>query len=648
MDKKIKVSKKPKNDKPILAETKLNTPIAHDDFPIVGIGASAGGLEALELFFKNMPENCAMAFVVIQHLDPTHVCVMPELLQRNTSMKVIQASDYMKVEPNCVFVIPPNKSLSILNGALHLLEPLESRGLRLPVDYFFRSLADDKLDKSIGIILSGMGSDGCLGLKSIKEKNGLVLVQDPASAKFDGMPRSAIGAVTADIVAPAEELPAKLIALLKAIPTAKEHQEIDDKYKSNLDKIIILLRDKTGHDFSLYKKNTLLRRIERRKGLHEIEKIQNYVRYLQENPHEVDLLFKELLIGVTSFFRDSAVWEKLKESTLPTLIDALPNGHVIRAWVTACSTGEEAYSLAILFKEAMGKVENHKRLTLAIFATDIDKDAIVEARKGYFRKNIVNDVSEERLSAFFTPEGEGFRVNSSIREMIVFAVQNVIKDPPFTRLDIITCRNLFIYMEGELQKKLIYLFNYSLNPGGILLLGTSETMGSKIDEFETLDNKLKIFRSTGKVLLPEAVSFSSALRNTTDTTVDKAPKVVDNIQSLAEQVLIQRFSPASVLVNAAGDIIFITGRTGKYLEPVAGKANMNIYAMAREGLANELPGAFHKAMQSFDPVIRRNIKVGINGGSQIIDLTVQRLERPDALKGMIIVVFRGLSSCLKM
>jgi len=614
------------------------------EFPIVGIGASAGGLEALELFFRNMPENNGMAFVVIQHLDPTHVGIMPELLQRFTSMKVVQANDDLKVKPNCVYVIPPNKSMSILNGSLHLFDPVESRGQRLPIDIFLRSLADDRLEKSIGIILSGMGSDGSLGLKAIKEKNGLVLVQAPASAKFDGMPRSATEAVIADIVAPAEELPVKLIDILKFIPKINNEDEVDSKNKSNLDKIIILLREQSGHDFSLYKKNTLFRRIERRKGIHQIDKIQNYVRYLQENPIEVDLLFKELLIGVTSFFRDSAVWDNLKESILPSMINDLPNGYVLRAWVTGCSTGEEAFSLAIIFKEAMEQFKNTKKLTLQIFATDLDNGAIEEARKGMFSKNIEVDVSPDRLSQFFIVEGEGYRVNSSIREMVVFAAQNVIKDPPFTRLDLLSCRNMLIYMESELQKKLMSLFNYALNSGGIMLLGTSETIGPNSDGFEVIDNKLKIFRRLQRGILPELIDFPSSFRNTSKTTEQKTPKVVENIQTLADQVLLQRFSPASVLTNAAGDIIYITGRTGKYLEPTAGKANLNIHAMAREGLRHELPGAFRLAMQSFNTVIRRNIKVGTNGGTQLLDLTVQRLEGPESLRGMIIVVFADVNA----
>ncbi len=619
------------------------------EFPIVGIGASAGGLEALEQFFGNMPRETGMAFVVIQHLDPNHVGIMPELLQRITPMKVFQASDRLKVRANCVYVIPPNKSMSLLNGSLHLFDPIESRGLRLPVDYFFRSLAEDRQQSSVGIILSGMGSDGSLGLKAIKEKNGIVLVQDPASAKFDGMPRSALEAVIADIVASAEDLPAKLIAYLKFLPVVLTDPNEDVRNKSNLEKIIIILREQSGHDFSLYKKNTLFRRIERRKGVHQIDKINNYVRFLQENPKEVGILFKELLIGVTSFFRDAAMWELLKDKVLPALMDELPTGHVLRTWVTGCSTGEEAYSLAIVFKEALEKSKKPKHLTLQIFATDLDNDAVELARKGVFPLNITADVSPERLSRFFTAEADGYRVNTVIREMVVFAPQNVIKDPPFTKLDILLCRNMLIYMEPELQKKLIALFNYSLNPGGIMVLGTAETLGSLSVAFKEIDAKYKIYKCAETALSAELIDFPSSFYHHRGVNVEKKTpqKVVENIQVLADQILLQHFAPASVLLNTAGDILYITGRTGKYLEPVAGKANWNIHAMAREGLRHELPGAFRKAMQNFNPVIIRNVKIGANGGTIFVDVTVQRIENPDVLKGMIMLVFTDVPAMVE-
>lgn len=624
--------------------TNVKKPVLSEacQFPIVGIGASAGGLEALEQFFENMPVDSGMAFVVIQHLDPNHVGIMPELLQRITKMKVFQASDSLKVKPNCVYVIPPNKSLSLLHGGLHLFDPVESRGLRLPIDIFFRSLAEDRQEKSIGIILSGMGSDGSLGLKAIKEKNGMVLVQDPSTAKFDGMPRSAIEAVIADIVISADELPSKLIAYLKFIPVAKTETETAEvKIRSNLDKIIILLREQSGHDFTLYKKNTLFRRIERRKGIHQIDKIQNYVRFLQENPKEVEILFKELLIGVTSFFRDFEVWELLKDTILPSLMNKLPEGYVLRAWVPGCSTGEEAYSLAIVFKEALAKIRKHKNLSLQIFATDLDRDAIEIARKGNFSKNISADISPERINQFFTLDGEGYRVNTTIREMVVFASQNVIKDPPFTKLNFLSCRNMLIYMEPELQKKLMALFHYSLIPGGIMLLGTAETLGNQNEGFRELNGRFKIFQRSEIILRQELVDFPSSFHSKKEQRrAEKIPaKVVENIQTIADQILLQRYAPASVLVTEKGDIIYITGHTGKYLEPVAGKANWNIFVMARESLRHELPGAFRKAMTNFNEVILRSINVRTNGGTLFVDVTIQRLESPDSVRGMIMVLF---------
>ncbi len=645
MAKTIKTPKTNSNG-PIIPKKELNP-----DFPIVGIGASAGGLEALEQFFQNVPKDNGMAFVVIQHLDPTHVGIMPELLQRITTMKVTQAADGMKVKPYWVYVIPPNKSLSVLNGSLLLFEPVETRGLRLPIDFFFRSLALDRKEKSIGLVLSGMGSDGSLGLKAIKEVNGLVLVQSPDSAKFDGMPRSAIDAVIADIVAPANELPAKLIEFLKFVPIiSHDDKDLAAKNKSNLDKIIILLREQTGHDFSLYKKNTLLRRINRRKGIHQIDKILNYVRFLQENPKEIDILFKELLIGVTNFFRDTLVWEKLKLNVLPALLQEMPQNSVLRAWVPACSSGEEAYTLAIIFQEAVEKLKNRRNLTLQIFATDLDNDAIEIARRGVFNENIIADVSPERLSRFFTPEPTGYRVNASIREMVVFAPQNVIKDPPFTKLDLLTCRNMLIYMEPELQKKLMALFNYSLNPGGILILGTSETLGSFSEGFDEVDARLKIYERSAAHPLPELIDFPSSFSRSKKAPFEiKVPiKVVENIQSYADQVLLQRFAPASVLVNDKGDIIYITGKTGKYLEPSAGKANWNVYVMSRDGLREALPMAMRKAMQNYEPTKLRNIKVGTNGSTHFVDVVVQRIESPPVIKGMLMIVFTDVAAVIDL
>ncbi len=611
-------------------------------FPIIGIGTSAGGLEALEHFLSHVPKSSGMAFVIVQHLDPTRKGIMPELLQRTTGMKVIQVKDRTWVQPNSVYVIPPNKDMSILHGVLHLLEPASPRGLRLPIDFFLRSLAHDQQEHSIGVILSGMGSDGTLGLRAIKEKGGVVLVQDPATAKFDGMPRSAIESGLADIIAPVDDLPGRILAYLQRTPLAQTSETtLAEKTQNALDKAIILLRTHTGHDFSLYKKNTFYRRIERRMGIHQIEKIADYVRYLQENTQELDLLFKELLIGVTSFFRDPAVWEELRKKTLPALIASRPDGHVLRAWVPGCSTGEEAYSLAMVFKEVTEKNKPKKKVTLQVFATDLDKDAISKARQGLYPENICADVTPQHLSRFFTKDEHGCRVTAEIRAMVTFAPQSIIMDPPFTKLDLLSCRNLLIYLATEMQKKLIPLFHYSLTPGGILLLGSAETVGTFTDLFTPLNNKLRIFRRTDSALRSEPIdfpsSFAAPLPNGAETR--PVPKPQPSLQSVADQLVLERYAPPALLVDDKGNILYVSGRTGKYLEPAAGKANWNIFVMAREGLRYELGNAFHQALEEKASISVRGIKVGTNGGEKFVDITVQRLEEPESLRGLVMIVF---------
>jgi two-component system CheB/CheR fusion protein len=480
-------------------------------FPIVGIGASAGGLEALEQFLGHVPAGSGLAFVIVQHLDPTHKGIMPELLQRATGMKVAQVRDRTRVRPDCVYVIPPNKDMSILHGVLHLLVPTAPRGLRLPIDFFLRSLAQDQHEHSVGVILSGMGSDGTLGLRAIKEQGGVVLVQEPATAKFDGMPRSAIDAGLADIVAPVDRLPGKIIDYLHRTPLiSRTEAALEDKAQSALEKVVVLLRAHAGNDFSFYKRNTLYRRIERRMGIHQIDKMSAYVRYLQENSQELDLLFKELLIGVTSFFRDPAVWELLRKEVVPALLAGRSPRQALRAWVPGCSTGEEAYSLAIVLKEAIEELKPKTTLGIQIFATDLDRDAVEKARQGVFPANIAADVSKERLRRFFNKEEHGYGVRKEIREMVIFAPQNLILDPPFTKLDILSCRNLLIYLTAEVQKKLIPLFHYSLSPGGILLLGSAETVGECTGLFAPLSGNSRIFRRTESAGPPELVGFPSS------------------------------------------------------------------------------------------------------------------------------------------
>ena len=615
--------------------------VKSDQFPIVGIGASAGGLEALELFLKNVPEKSGMAFVVVQHLDPTQKGMLPELLQRISNMKVFQAEDLMIVKSNCIYVIPPNKTMSVFKGVLHLFEPVEIRGLRLPVDFFLRSLADDQNEYAVGIILSGMGSDGSNGIRAIKEKNGIVLVQDPETARFESMPRNAINSGLVDIVAPPEKLPSELIHFLKQIPVVKSNLNIEVKDKSAFEKIIILLRTHTGNDFSLYKRNTVYRRIERRMGVHKIDKISSYVHLLQENPKELHILFKELLIGVTNFFRDAPVWEKLKEKGFPALFDKMkPNTH-LRAWIPGCSTGEEAYSLAIVFKEALEKIKLNKAISLQIFASDIDSDAIDIARKGLFTDNIVADMAPKRLSRFFTKTEDAYRINTEIRELIVFAQHNIIMHPPFTNLDIISCRNLLIYLDTELQRKLLGLFYYSLNPKGLLMLGTSETLGVQSHLFTPVDSGLKIFKRSDTNLNPQLFDFPSSFTRPKLGKIEniESEKPIMNIQTLADQLLLQQFSPAGVLVNENGDILYISGRTGKYLEPAVGKANLNIFAMLRPGYQNDFTIAFRKAVTNKEAVVLHSVKSGTNGGTISLNVNIHWIHKPEPLYGKLMITF---------
>jgi two-component system CheB/CheR fusion protein len=626
----------------MVAPLETPAPAPSVSFPIVGIGASAGGLEALEHFLSHVPKNSGMAFVIVQHLDPTRKGIMHELLQRATGMKVTQVKDRTRVQPDCVYVIPPNKDMSILHGVLHLLEPASPRGLRLPIDFFLRSLAQDQQERSIGVILSGMGSDGTLGLRAIKENAGVALVQDPATAKFDGMPRSAIDSGLADIVAAVDDLPGRILGYLKRTPLIHAPElAMEDKTEGGLEKAIILLRAHTGHDFSLYKKNTIYRRIERRMGIHQIEKIAAYIRYLQENSQELNLLFKELLIGVTSFFRDEAPWEELRESVIPALLASRPPGHVLRAWVPGCATGEEAYSLAMVFQEAMEKIKPPKKFKLNIFATDLDKDAIDKARQGVYPSNIAANVSPERLTRFFAKVEHGYRVGAEIREMVVFAPQSLIMDPPFTKLDILSCRNLLIYLAPEMQKKLIPLFHYSLSSDGILLLGSAETVGNFTDLFASVGGKTRIYRRTESATRTEPIEFPSSFAPylPPGTAARPEAKTLVSLQSLADQLVLDQYSPPSVLVNDKGDILYVSGRTGKYLEPAAGKANWNIFAMARPGLRYELTNAFQKALRQKGTVLLKGLRIETNGAEHFVKLTVQQIEEPEPLRGSIMIVF---------
>lgn len=627
---------------------------AKKPFPLVGIGASAGGLEALELFLQNVPNNSHMAFVIVQHLDPVCKSLLAELLHRITAMPVVEVTERTRVEPDHVYVIPSNNDMSILHGVLHLHPITSPSGLRLPIDFFFQSLAEDCQERSVAVILSGMGSDGTLGLGAIKEKGGAVFVQSPESAKFDGMPRSAINAGLADVVARAEELAGRIIDHLKHLLIGHEpetaHDEID---RRNLEEIVTLLKARTRQDFSLYKKNTIYRRIQRRMRLHQIGRIADYVQYLRSNPHEVDLLFGELMIGVTSFFRDPLAWEQLKTHCIPALLKSKPDGGELRAWTVACSTGEEAYSLAIAFMEVLEQFKPANNWSLQIFATDLNKDAIDKARAGVYPPSIAADVSPERLQRFFRKHERGFQVRKEIRDMVIFATQNVCGDPPFSRLHILTCRNLLIYLTSESQRSLLPLFHHSLAPGGFLLLGSAETVGTCNDLFEFISETSKLYRkrdrASGARLMDIPFSFihrTPRLSDSIGTPHDKRAttmKTVPDIQALTNNVLLQRYAPAGVLTNSEGDILYVSGHTRKYLEPAAGKANWNIFAMFREGLGQSLHLAFLNAMRDKTTTTAQG-SVGTNGGKQMVKVTIEPLTEPPSMRGMALFVFEDVAA----
>jgi two-component system, chemotaxis family, CheB/CheR fusion protein len=618
--------------------------------PVVGIGASAGGLEALEEFFRHVPPKNGFAFVVVQHLDPTHKDLLSEILQRATSMKVTAVSDGMPVKPNCVFVIPPDSELSLAGSVLHLSAPAEPRGHRLPIDGFFRSLAEERREHSVGVVLSGMGSDGTLGLKAIKERGGLTLVQEPAGAKFDSMPRSAIDAGAAEIVAPAAALGARLTAPRNS-RSAESHEEpaSTDPTEEDFEKILTLLRAHSGHDFSLYKRATLYRRIERRMGIHQLHTADDYVRILETNGQEVELLFKELLIGVTNFFREPEMWQHLADQALPALLATRPAEHVLRVWVAGCSTGEEAYSVAMIITEAVERCRPNARTSLPgiqIFATELDKDAIEKARRAVYPQEISGDVSPERLHRFFVRENGAWRVRREIRDKVIFAPQNLIMDPPFTKLDLLFCRNVLIYLAPEVQKKLLPLFHYSLNPGGILVLGSAETIGSFGSLFSALAPKSRTYQRRDNVPTPGTPNFPTLFSPRFDPAHSKSEvKAPVSLQSQVDQLILKRYAPSAVLVGEKGDIVYVSGSTGHYLEPAAGKANWNIFAMARQELRHELSIVFKTALTRDDPVTAHGIKVGGSHGHVVyVDLTVHKLSEPESLRGLLIVIFTEIAA----
>lgn len=631
--------------KPKAVETPPPAVTAPEAFPIVGLGASAGGLEAFEQFFRSMPPDSGMAFVLVPHLDPSHASILTEILQRSTAMPVIEAHDQMPVVPNGVYVIPPNRNMAIFHGALQLSMPEVPRGQRMPIDAFLRSLAEDQGEHAVGIILSGTGTDGTLGLRAVLGSGGVTLVQEPATAKYDGMPASAVQAGYASHVLPVERMPEALLAAtrhlpVRAVPAAVPSAPAE---AGGLSRILMLLRTVTGHDFSLYKKSTIGRRIERRMAQHDIEDTEVYARYLKEHPAELQALFRELLINVTSFFRDAEAFEALRSEILPQLCALKPEGYVFRAWVAGCASGEEAYSIAMLLRELMD--ETKREFKVQLYATDLDDDAIAVARAGVYPPNIAQDVAPERLRRFFVKDEGGFRVKKEIREMVVFAVQNVVKDPPFTKLDLLSCRNLLIYLEPQLQNRLIPAFHYALKPNGVLFLSPSESIGGHPDLFAALSRKWKLYRA-----IPSAASTRAVLAGGLTWAAEKTGKAPEeiiikaretNFAELARRVLLQSYAPASVVTDMKGNILYVHGDTGKYLRPAPGQATLNVVDMARDGLQLELRTAV-QAAGAGTPTLNHELPVKTNGDFQRVSFSVRPLPEPDVGEGLLLVSFQDL------
>ncbi len=602
-----------------------------EGFPIVGIGASAGGLAAFEAFFSGMPdkEDPGMAFVLVQHLAPDYKSILTDLIQRYTRMKVFEVEDGMVVRPNCVYIIPPNKDMTFLKGALLLQVPIAPRGHRMPIDFFFNSLVQDQHARAICIILSGSGSDGTLGLRAIKGEGGMAMVQTPSTAEYDGMPTSAIATGLADYELSPIDMPASLISYTHhAFGKFSRNISPAPKSEISLKKVFILLRNQCGHDFSQYKSSTINRRIERRMAVHQIKTLDEYIKFLQIEPTEGEALFNDMLIGVTSFFRDPQVFKIIEKQIIPRLMESKPSQSIIRIWTAGCSTGEEAYSIAILLTEAMETLM--KNFQIQIFATDIDKNAIAKARGGMFSLSIAADMTPERLERFFTLEkGFGYHVKKTLRDMIVFSEQDIIKDPPFSKVDLISCRNVLIYLGPQLQKKLIPLFHYSLNKEGYLFLGTAETTGDFDNLFDSIDHKSKIYQAKVNTLNSKQNLFNTfkPLETATETAISEieieAVTKSTGYRELTEKTILLNMLQTAILIDGSGNILYFHGRTGKYLEPAPGEAGVNnIIRMAREGLQSELTTALHKVFTSKMSINHPNIRVKTNGDYELVNLSI--------------------------
>ncbi len=613
--------------------------------PVVAIGASAGGLDAIQELFRHMPADTGFAFVLIQHLSPRHETLIPELLAPLTPMPVRMVEDETVIHANQIYVMPPHGTLTIDDCVLYLAKPSRiSRGRRSPIDRFFRSLAEDQEDEAVAIILSGTGTDGVLGLKAVKDHGGLTLVQAPETARYDSMPRSAILTGAADLVAAVERMPARLIEHQKRLREGGSPEQLREEIAGHLGKICAILRRETGHDFRRYKQSTLVRRVRRRMSESRAASIYAYVESLSNDHQEVEQLFRDLLISVTHFFRDPEAFALLADKVIPRLFEGKDEDGFVRVWVAGCATGEEAYSLAILLREHAARLD--KPPQVQVFATDIDSQALESARQAIYPEAVASQISPERLERFFVRHGNMYQVAREIRDLCLFSLHNLIADPPFSRLDLVSCRNVLIYLESELQKKIVALFHYALRPGGFLLLGPSEMVAGQPELFRTLDKKQRVFQSRDTVTRPP-FSFPLSdrgrlgIRPIEESQRRAVPRQLEVARTF-ETILLESYAPACVVVHEGGDIVYFSPRTGRYLEAPSGTPTVNVLDMARKGLRLDVRTALHKVVNSRVPVIHENVAFELDGQPLQVNVIVRPMPELGEDPGLFMIVFQDV------
>ncbi|QDZ40850.1 chemotaxis protein CheR [Euhalothece natronophila Z-M001] len=616
-------------------------------FPIVGVAVSPRDTETIQQFFSEVSPTSNIAYLVLRTTASQEERLSAETLQSYTSVPVCVAVDDEVILPNYIYIIPSQTNVHILNGKIQL-QPNSEDTILSPIDSCFHSLAQHQGNKAAAVILSAMGSDGTTGIKAIKFQDGLVLVQLEETASYQQMPQNAVLTGATDATLPPSQIPRTIEQYFQHQNISSQDTELVETSQEWLERIFTLLRSRIGHDFTAYKRNTLIRRITRRMNLRQIETYEDYTNFLQKNPEEVKALFRECLIGVTSFFRNPPAFNILKQQFLPPLLNSLSEGDTFRAWIPACYTGEEVYSLAIILQEIIDSM--NKDIKLQLFGTDIDQRAIEKARQGIFPLSIQAEVTPKYLERFFERDNQFYYINQIIRNSIVFSIQNILKDPPFSRLHFLSCRNLLIYLEPETQKKIIPLFHYTLNPSGILMLGSSESIGSFQDLFSPLDHRWKIFKRRHIKEYPrQVINFPTGsqlnLSVTKTSTSDSCPKDQEtNLETLIKRKLLNEFCPTAILIETNGDIIHIQGRTGKFLEIVSGYPTNNIINLARKGLKFELFSAIQAAISSEKSVTRQQIPVNSNGNTELVKLQVEPLDSPPPLAGRLLVILNVIES----